>query len=333
MVRFWQIPSIILFILLSANVHAGEGVPLGGFPNWSERMLHVLVNRARSDPAADLAACPNCADAACYTPQLPLAWNLNLAHAARFHATSLTSSECSITHNSPCELVSDIGTTYPDTCDGTVGCACAGPIDCTGGTFTGDRLFAFGISGSWGENMATLADPFTIFYLWLWESTANEVCTWTIENGHRYNILNGTYTHVGSGADGGFMVQDFWRTTAGSYKIPSGAHYPQSGTNIAFRANWNDGEAPQKAQVIINGSAFGMSVERGSGGNATYLYESTLETACSPYYFKFTDSAGDLHFYPEEGSFGVNCAYDWSAGRLESRNASFIPALLLLLRD
>jgi hypothetical protein len=279
-------------------------------------MIQVLVNRARCDPAADLAGCSNCSDKACYTPQSPLAWNLNLAHAARFHATNLSSSGCGIRHDSPCQLANDIGNIYPEICDGSVSCACVGGTANCSGTSIWDRLAAFGIStGARGENIATNGDPFAIFYLWLWESTSSSACGFTSQNGHRYNILSGSYTDIGVGQDGDFIVQDFWQTTPISQKIPSGAHYPKDGTSTAFRANWNDTQNPQRAQVNVNGTFHDMLVERGSGGNATYLYEATLESGCIQYYFQFTDNTGKVSIYPGEGSFGINCAYDWTDSR------------------
>ena len=316
MTRVAPLTSLFLVFLFASQLHAEVGVPVNGFPSWSERMIQVLVNRARSDPAADLADCPNCSDAACYTAQAPLEWNNDLARAARFYSTNLTSSGCGMQHDSPCQLVSDIGTTYPEICDGAVACACIEGADCSGDN-TFERLSAFGLSSGYsGENIASNGDPFTIFYLWLWENTSSSICGWTIENGHRYNILNGSFTHIGVGQDGGYTVQDFWQTTPANQKIPSGAHYPGIGTNIAFYANWYDIQSPQSAKVNINGSFYAMQVERGSGGNAIYLYDTTIESGCTQYYFQFADSTGEITTYPGEGSFGVNCGYDWINTRL-----------------
>ena len=57
----------LLSWLSPAAAHA-VGEPVGGFPNWEERVLHEWTNRARVDPQADLAACPagNCEEKACY---------------------------------------------------------------------------------------------------------------------------------------------------------------------------------------------------------------------------------------------------------------------------
>ena len=335
MTRTALVASVFLLCALAAGLQAAVGVPVDSFPSWSERMIHVLVNRARSDPAEDLVGCSNCPEAACYTPQSPLAWNEDLAHAARFHAANLTFSGCGMRHDSPCQLENDIGNTYPGNCDGSISCACEGQTaSCSGSSnsSTWDRLAAFGVSTSnRAENIASNGDPFAIFYLWLWESSSSSKCEFNLQNGHRYNILNGNYTHIGVGQDGNFTVQDFWHTTAIPQKIPSGAHYPQNGTSIAFRANWNDAQSPRRAQVNIDGILHDMLVERGSEGNATYLLEAELGSGCVQYYFQFTDSSGEVSIYPGAGSFGINCAYDWTNSRLEKTQTPLPAATYPLL--
>jgi hypothetical protein len=338
MTRAEFIFSIFFIFSLATGLQADVGVPVDGFPNWSERMIHVLVNRARSAPAEDLAGCSSCPDAHCYTPQPALAWNKNLAHTARFHATNLTSAGCGIQHDSPCVLESDIGTTYPESCDGSVFCGCVGgTATCNelSNSSTWDRLTLFGVNGGYrGENIASNADPFNIFYLWLWESSSSSMCEFTMENGHRYNILSDNYTHIGVGQDGNYTVQDFWSITPAPQKIPSGAHYPQSGSSIAFRANWYDAQRPNHAQVNINGTLHTMAVERGSEGNATYLYETAIGDSCLQYYFRFIDSTGDVVTYPSTGAFGINCTNDWTDSRPATRSIpAASPVIPLLLMD
>jgi hypothetical protein len=332
------ITSVFFIFSIATKLQADVGVPVDGFPTWSERMIHVLVNRARSAPAEDLSGCSSCPDAHCYTPQPPLAWNEDLAHAARFHATNLTSSGCGMQHDSPCELESDIGATYPGSCDGSVSCGCVGgTATCNGpsNSSTWDRLAAFGVSGGYrGENIAGNGDPFNIFYQWLWESSSSSSCGFTIENGHRYNILSDNYTHIGVGQDGNYTVQDFWSITPAPQKIPSGAHYPQSGSSIAFRANWYDAQRPNRAQVNINGTLHTMAIECGSEGNATYLYETAIGDGCLQYYFRFIDSAGDVVTYPGTGAFGINCTNDWTDSRPATRPMpAASPVIPLLLLD
>ncbi|RLB45935.1 MAG: hypothetical protein DRI90_27885, partial [Deltaproteobacteria bacterium] len=260
------------------TVEQAYGEPQNGFPSWYERMIHVLVNRARADPPTALAACPNCADAPCFpSPLDPMEWDYDHARAARFHATNLTDSSCGMMHDSPCPLVATIGSIYPSPCSGVVSCACqGGTASCSGGTSTWDRLAAFGIgSGLRAENIAGIGDPFSIFYVWFWESTSNPTCSWTSQNGHRHNIL-GAYTRIGVGGDGSYTVQDFSNLGAVTEQIPAGAHYPQTGTSLEMRANFFDSAAPQDGVVNIDGTCYPLAVERGSASNGTYRYDASV---------------------------------------------------------
>jgi len=323
------------WLLIASLVPAGPslagGEPVNGFPSWYERMIHVLTNRARCDPDAALVGCSPCGDvdSGCYSAVLPLQWHEGLNHAARFHATNLTDSICGMQHNSPCNLDPNIGTDYPSSCDGSVSCACVSAQVCDPTCYSDpslcsdpwERLALFGVSGGWrAENIAWLGDPFDIMDAWLLEAMTTATCGYHCEgpndcNGHRYNILNGDYTRLGVGGDGGYTVQDYWGSGSLDQKIPSGAHYPQNGGNdTEFRANWYDSAgAPSEALVNIDGECFTMSVERGSGSNATYLY-STTTSGCTRYYFAFRDSSEQTVFYPDTGSFGIGCA-DWEEAR------------------
>ncbi|MBW2455721.1 MAG: CAP domain-containing protein [Deltaproteobacteria bacterium] len=299
------------------KVQQAYGEPQGGFPSWYERMIHVLVNRARADPPTALAGCSNCADASCFpSPLDPMEWDYDHARAARFHATNLTSAGCGMLHDSPCQLVGNIGTIYPGSCSGVVSCACqGGTASCSGGTSTWDRLADFGIAGGLrAENIAGIGDPFSIFAVWLWESTSNPTCTWTSQNGHRHNIL-GSYTRIGVGGDGSYTVQDFSNLGTVTEQIPAGAHYPQTGNSPEMRANWFDVAAPQAAVVNIDGTCYSLSIERGSSTNGTYRYDASLSGGCHEYYFIFVDGNAQAVTYPTTGSFGISCGADWSTNR------------------
>jgi len=66
---------------------ADYGEPNGTFPSWQERAVAELTNRARVEPATDLAACPSgaCLEAACYAAAAPLYWNYDLNQIGRAH--------------------------------------------------------------------------------------------------------------------------------------------------------------------------------------------------------------------------------------------------------
>ena len=102
-----------LSLLNVRNSAHAEGEASNGFPNWSERVLLEWINRARSDPQADLAACPagSCPDKACYTPIKPLHFDPNLAHSARFHSDHMTRNNY-FDHPSHCTLISNVPALY-----------------------------------------------------------------------------------------------------------------------------------------------------------------------------------------------------------------------------
>src|SRR5437763_13118262 len=88
------------------------GESINGFPNWSERVIHQWMNRARVDPQLELAACTGCPEKACYTPMPPLAWSEQLNRAARFHAAEFVKQQY-WDHNSRCTVVPNIDALYP----------------------------------------------------------------------------------------------------------------------------------------------------------------------------------------------------------------------------
>ena len=297
------------------------GEPQNGFPRWEERVILVWVNRARSDPQADLAGCSSsaCGEKACYSAQPPLLYSYTLNRSARFHSANLESCGA-FDHPSPCTVVSNINTLYsPGSCNGAASCGCTGgSCSCgSGGCTNWDaRISLFGGSPT-GENIAENSnnDPVTIFYQWLWESSSTTSCTFTEANGHRMNILTQTGA-IGIGFSGNTCTQDFGGPASASGKIIAGAHYPATGT-VAFRANWYDSAgAPQQAAVNIDGTCHLMTKERGvAASNATYLLDGQSLSGCHHYFFTFKDAGGASVYYPDTGSFGVGCSADWDTTR------------------
>jgi len=290
---------------------------MDGFPSWEERVVHVWTNRARADPAADLASCTVCAERACYAPAPPVVWNHSLSRAARFHSANSVLGSCGLQHNSPCTVLSTIGALYtPGSCDGNPSCACqAGTFMCgSTGTGFGTRVGYFGVSAS-AENIARgRTDPVQTFYQWFHENDPSSACGWRVANGHRANILGGS-RGLGVGLSGTTWTQDF-----GSAGTPSGivggVHYPRTGASIEFRANWYSAAAPRSAQVSVNGICSPLSVERGTAVNGTYLGTVAGISGCSRYVFHFVDGAGTDVYFPTTGAFTVGCGVaDWESTR------------------
>lgn len=318
--------SPALLVLLSAGcaaepqvgaAGAALGEPQDGFPTWEERVVFVWTNRARADPAADLASCTVCAERACYSPRPPVVWSHALARAARFHSDNLTRAGCSLQHDSPCTLVSDLGTRYtPGSCNGAPSCACTGGSATCGsmGTSFGARIGLFGVSAR-AENIATGSDPVTTFYRWLHERDDSSACGWRIANGHRANILGDARSlGVGKTLAGNVWTQDFGSSGTPD-GIVSGVHYPATGASVALRANWyRAGVTPTSVTVNVGGTCLPMTLERGAGDNGTYLAMASGLSGCVRYVFQATTAAGDV-FYPTTGSYGIGCAEDWTSAR------------------
>ena len=303
-----------------------EGEPDGPFPSWEERWFLQLHNRARCDPQFEMDVCgADCAEAACYSPAKPLTWKAELNRAARFHSANLTDSVCSMKHYSPCTLVSNIGSLYPDTCSGGMSCACEPSTEnCAvfGGTDTWTRIGYFGATG-YGENIAG-ADPDlnAIFYVWLYEPTSNSACGFhgNADNGHRYNILTElSYVNsVGIGMAGSYTTSDFGAGSSPG-KIPSGSHYPRQSSSVELWTNWYDAEGPSVAAVNVGGVCHTMSLERGTLANGAWMATVTgVGSGCHRYYFEFRDSGDTPITYPTTGSLAIGqgggCP-DWDISR------------------
>ncbi|MEJ7597471.1 MAG: Ig-like domain-containing protein [Kofleriaceae bacterium] len=309
-------------LAIASPASAQRGVPQSGFPSWQERLLVVYVNRARADPAADLAGCTMCAEKACYaSPLTPVVPSYELERAARFHAGNLEHAN-RFQHDSPCTLVGNLSSLYvpQGSCQGEVACACEGGM-LTGSTPTQTRLTRFAAVSSWGENIAYgYATPRQTFYQWFWEADANPACGFRGSNGHRYNIMNPGHRVLGDGyyrITRHMWVQDFNSGADPSGTLLAGAHEPQTtGGTVEFRANYFDTAAPQEATVNIDGACVTMARERGSATNGTYHASTSLPgTACRRYRFEFKNPAGAIVVLPETGSYGAGGAgcEDWTA--------------------
>jgi hypothetical protein len=303
--------ALISSLILSLTLAGARGVPQDGYPSWSERTVQMYVNRARADPAADLAGCAQCAEKACYGAKPPMVWDYALNRSARFHCDNLAKTGASLQHNSPCTLVSDIAQKYPPngTCHGEEACACKpGTLNtCAAGNTCTDpwgRIGLFGGSGN-GENAAMgYGDPHSVFYAWLWEGDSDASCGWRYSNGHRANILGDSGT-LGVGESSNFFVQDFgYGSPAGS--LISGSHEPQGGGGqTEFRANWYDSRGgPGTAWVSVDGDCTALTLERGQPQHGTWLGTAAV-SGCHRYAFLFTDSTGGVVRLPEVGTYGV----------------------------
>jgi len=163
MPRSRSISVTILSVLLAAAPAHALGEAVNGFPSWAERVVHEWMNRARSDPQAEMVACgARCGEGACYAPMPPLAWNQALNRAARFHSDEMLR-QVYFAHDSACGVVSNIDALYPDSCDGSASCACVGGVKSCPCTTWSSRIALFGVSPS-AENLASGTDPDVAFF-------------------------------------------------------------------------------------------------------------------------------------------------------------------------
>lgn len=313
----------ILGLMAPATQATAEGESVNGYPNWSERVLYEWMNRARSDPQADLAGCPSgqCLEAACYSSASPPRYlDQALAHSSRFHADHLMINSY-FDHPSHCTLVNSISTLYPDACAGSASCSCTqGALTTSSGTWTSpfSRMAMFGAQVSAaGEIIAAgYAGPVATFYGWLYEPASTSSCGFTQANGHRYLILVDGY---GPGAGAGYVTNpgtypsyssyaamDFAGTAGDTYKIPSGSHYPRQASSVDAWANWYDAAAPATSAINVDGVCSAMTLARGTATNgAWHATVSGVGSGCHRYFFAFIDSAGKNVLYPTSGSLAI----------------------------
>jgi hypothetical protein len=320
---FTLLLATALLAAFGADPARSEGEPVAGFPGWAERVLHAWINRARVEPAAELAPCSadpaGCPDAPCYVAREPLGWSYGLARAARFHSEQMTLLGF-FGHNSVCTLVADINALYPATCDGAAGCACVGGVaECSPAcTVPPDRAGLFGAVFG-GEIITSTSDPDAAFLSWVLEETSQATCDFTLENGHRWLILKATGV-LGAGVAGvaGDSTVDFGPGPAPG-EVPSGAHYPRQASSVEVWTNWYDSQGPLAAKVNVGGTCAALVRERGTATNGAWTATvSGVGSGCHRYYFEFLDSEGQPVTYPTTGSFGIGpagtCA-DWVASR------------------
>jgi len=230
-------------------------------------------------------------------------------------------------HDTPCVLFADIDSRFPGVSDGSFASSCSS----SGTTVAQSRVNSFGAPFG-GENiMAGYSSPYAAFYYWLYEATATNACGWTMNNGHRFNILtNGPalgagYANVPGSPYGAYWTQDFGGSGTVP-KIPSGSHWTAvnhvrdataGDNNVEFWANWYDpAGGPKTATVVLDGTSATMTLSRGTATNGAFTATiAGVPAACHTYYFSFVDAANNTVRYPTTGAlgFGGGCS-DFQSG-------------------
>ncbi len=294
------------------------GVPEDGYPSYDELLGLVAMNRTRSDPnnpAANTAdPCSGHRD-----PQPPLVHDHDASQAARFHCASSSVNDGGLSHDSYCELRTDIEATA---CDGSASCACESGTECwscttLGGCGTGyaGRMSRFGFTGSPVSECgaAGYGNSWDAVTAWVTENPCNSATV-----GHRNAVTSGspnvagTGSHYGPGCWPGFQFADF-----GSHnglvtpRVATAIHRPESGgasTEFTFYASYYDlAGAPTAIDVVIDGVCHGMNVEIGEPGNTTFIHAGSVGAeGCHEYWVLATDADGERFTYPETGSYQIS---------------------------
>jgi uncharacterized protein YkwD len=298
------VAPVLALLLAPAALAQPRGVPSDGFPTWQERMLQVLLNRSRAEPAAEKKAC------AAATVRAPLAYAYALNRAARFHSANMGQAAC-FQHNSPCLLHADISSRFAPqgSCDGSTGCACSNtpacnpactPAECTG-PFA--RVALFGGSAGAEAIVSGSATP----------RAAHDALMNSIEH---CDIVLGNHGTVGTGAVGGYWTANFGAAGPAPGVLVAGGHEVGAGFGqftsaaaqpVEFRVHYaHAGGGPQAAQLNVGGACTSMTLERGGAGNGTWRATVSLAgVGCRRYHFSFKDASGATVLLPETGSYGV----------------------------
>ena len=270
--------AILVLMVAIGGAWAGYGDPIDGLPSFEERELHVWTNAARVEPAAfesyyQSGGCSYFEDFSETekTPQAPVNWHHGLNDVARAHSDDMSVNSW-FSH---------------DSSDGT--------------SFT-QRVSEYYSSGYIGENIAVGAPDaiFAVFEMWM--------CS---DGGHRGNIMNPDWEELGTGVSGAYLTQDFGQRGIDVYPISMGIHLPaEPQGEVEFLVDWG-GEDLSSFGVVLNGELYELDLQWGSENQGIYGVDVSLGTAsCLTYYFR-AESAGELIYWPEEGSYGWgDCAFD-----------------------
>ncbi|BHH85306.1 CAP domain-containing protein [Desulforhopalus sp. 52FAK] len=287
----FRVSLIFLIIAIGpSTLQAGYGDEVNGFPTQLERDVHLITNLVRTAPQEfrdtyigdyEILLPEN------YPAVQPIYLNSELNNSARSHAEDMAA-DCGLSHTS---------------CDGTLWSA---------------RIKSYySTSGYIAENVATgFSTGFkTVIQLLRDDIGKDPAADNSSGDGHRKNIMNSQYQDFGPGyaysssrAWYHFWVQDFGGGPHDYYAIASGSHLYLSDGYISFMATYYDpdGNAPQSAQVVINGVPYELNHHLGSSSNGSYQLQLADDNDCLDYYFQFVDSDNSSWRYPETTELSNN---------------------------
>ncbi len=264
--------------LVLLTVIAGYGDPVDGFPSAEERELVLWTNAARVAPkefkteysAGGCSTADFSADEK--TAKAPLYIDLDLTEVARVHSADMYDNGC-FQHES---------------CDGT-------------DTWTRVGRYYNDANSGLGENIAYgSSDPkYAVLSMWM--------CS---HDGHRANIMSGTFNEMGGGIDHDYMTQDFAAGELREGDPPVRVAAERSGV---IWADWGDDNAPEALALVVDGNAADMVLKFGDAEQGVY-YQSVEGDACTPWWVSWTTKGGESGTFPATGAFlSGDCDDDYDA--------------------
>ncbi len=293
---------------------------------YEARVIHYLMNEARTDVPAALSKCgKNCSEGiGVYGYQLkPVWWHPQLYRAAQFHAVSMSymdpnksNMNLCLSHASPCHL--DPASIGAD-CKGEAWCACVdkkGKCGSKGTPF--ERRVQMFYPHAHGEIIGVSTDysPFSIFYSYLYENGKQT-------KGHRAEILSKDVNRVGVGFAQGWSVGDFGTEQEQGYPITSGSDFKEESSfpdysaagngKTWFRLHYyNPGKPLKQARLYFNDRCYDLQSFRGSEENGSFgTMQIQMGRHCTPYFYEVLDSTGRVYRYPESGFLQYSCDHSW----------------------
>lgn len=282
---------LVSFLVVSVLAQQrGNGDKVDSFPGLNERQLLVLTDACRMAPAQyrDLyignyqVLLP-----ANYPATRPLYWNLALNKSSQAHSIDMALN-CGMQHPS---------------CDGTA-------------WNTRIESFYNNKSSMIGENIAT-GNPTALATVKQWVLEVNPATTPVPvdkdpggADGHRKNIMNGSYKELGCGYAYSSSRQwnHFWTQDFAGGKpdfnnpLVAGCHFFIETGKTTFFVDYYDstGVVPTDLSCNIDGQKTAMSLAMGAAGKGTYSLVQAKGTLCRQYYFSCLRN-GTAYRYPEYG--------------------------------
>ena len=293
--------------VLAFGYGEGDDIP------YAARATHMMINEARTAPRVAMANCgAKCAEGlTCYKEVLPpVYWDDGAYRAAQFYAQMMTKMNC-MQHDTPCTLVSNIGSLFPDECDGSPSCACTEKKATCGegnGKFSARIAFFTSSFESGAENLCGSGNINCVSRLVNEDNSGSTACafTWsgTKGNGHRWNLFTESLKSVGVGADG-IIVQDFGRSTSETNALTAGSNYTDNG-QMWFKTHYYSSTTDvqeDRAFLNLDGECIPLEKTVGLSKKNEVLGTAVSDvSACTSYYFEVLNADGTDISYPTSGS-------------------------------